>query len=1145
MNKHCIERKEPLNNLKYNLKIMRITLFFLFFCILFSSASNSYSQEFTIKSKTASIKEVCREIEKNSDYIFVFSDNSEKLVEKKVNIEANSKNVTELLDALFSNTSLTYKILDKQIVVYESKENTRLNTVSDNILQQQNIVRGKVTDEQGEPLPGVTITIVGTTKGVITDIDGSYTIEAKPADKLVFAFLGMESQIVDVLNQTIINIQMSEKKMELDEVTIVAFGKQKKESVVGAITTVKPSDLQIPSSNLTTALAGRISGIISYQRSGEPGQDNADFFIRGVTTFGYKKDPLILIDNIEATSTDLARLQTDDIASFSIMKDATSTALYGARGANGVILINTKEGREGEIKVTVRAENSFSAPTQNIEFADPITYMRLGNEAVLTRDPLGTLPYSREKIDKTALYNRNRIVYPATDWQNELFKNFSSNQRINLNASGGGNIAQYYLSAAFNQDNGILNVDKRNNFNNNINLKTYSLRSNININLTKTTEALIRFSGVFDDYVGPIDGGTDIYNQVVHTNPVLFPPYYLPDVQNESTSHILFGNYGEGNYINPYANLVRGYKEYNRSNLNAQFELKQNLSFITEGLSVRALFNTSRYSFFDVSRGYNPFYYQIASYDRIADKYTLASINEESGTEYLGYSEGQKDISTSTYIETAVNYNTTLTEKHDISGMLVFIMRNSLRGNAGDLQLSLPFRNLGISGRGTYSYDGKYNLELNFGYNGSERFYKTNRFGFFPSIGMAWNVSREDFFTDSDLSEIITNFKLKATYGLIGNDAIGSDYDRFFYLSNVNMNDAQRGRRFGRRYDYSRSGVSISRYSNQDITWEKSIKSDIGFEMSLFNDLAIEFDYFNEYRSNILMDRSYIPTTMGLSSSIKANIGEAQSYGIDGSINYMKTINNHFWITSRANFTFAASQFKVFEEPNYNEKHLLHVGQSLSRQWGYIAERLFIDEADVENSPKQNFGEYGPGDIKFHDVNGDGEITKLDMVPIGFPTDPEIMYGFGFSLGYKNVDFSCFFQGSARSTFWIDAASTSPFNNQTQLLKAYAESYWSEDNRNVYALWPRLSPNINNNNVQRSTWYMRDGAFLRLKSIEFGYTLPEKITKILSLSNLRLYASGINLYTFSKFKLWDPEMGGRGLDYPIQKTANVGLQITF
>jgi TonB-linked SusC/RagA family outer membrane protein len=463
------------------------------------------------------------------------------------------------------------------------------------------------------------------------------------------------------------------------------------------------------------------------------------------------------------------------------------------------------------------------------------------------------------------------------------------------------------------------------------------------------------------------------------------------------------------------------------------------------------------------------------------------------GTEYLGYSEGLKDINSTTYIETAANYNKLMADKHEVTGMLVFIMRNSLRGNAGDLQLSLPFRNVGLSGRATYSYSGKYHVEFNFGYNGSERFHSTNRYGFFPSAGVAWNLSNEEFFEGSALSSVISNFKLKATYGLVGNDAIGSEYDRFFYLSNVNMNDSGRGRSFGTRADYTRSGISISRYSNQDITWEESKKSDIGLELGLFDKLFLEVDYFNEYRTNILMDRAYIPSTMGLSSSVKANVGEAQSHGIDGSINYMATFNDHFWATARGNFTFATSQFKVYEEPNYDEKHLLHVGQPLSQQWGYIAERLFIDEADVDNSPLQNFGEYGAGDIKYHDVNRDGQITELDKVPIGFPTDPEIMYGFGFSLGYKSIDFSCFFQGSARSSFWIDASATSPFHNETQLLKAYADNYWSEDNRNIYALWPRLSSTINSNNVQPSTWFMRDGAFLRLKSIELGYTLPKVV----------------------------------------------------
>ena len=1010
-------------------------------------------------------------------------------------------------------------------------------------MQQQKQIRitGKVVSKSGETLTGVTVSVKGTTRGGITDVNGNYSIPIKPEDKvLVFSLIGMIKKEVPIGTQSVLNIILETESTTLDEVVVVAFGKQKKTDMVGSVTSINPSEMKIPASNLTTALAGKIAGIIAYQRSGEPGADNAEFFIRGVTTFGYKKDPLILIDGVEVNTTTLARMQPDDIASFSIAKDATATSLYGARGANGVILITTKEGKEGKMNIQFRLENSISAPTRNIELADPITYMKMGNEAVLTRDPLGLLPYSQAKIDNT-IAGKNSVIYPTTDWQKALFKDYTINQRMNLNASGGGKVAKYYLAGSFNQDNGVLKVDKKNNFNNNINLKTYSLRSNVNINLTNTTEAIVRLSGSFDDYKGPIDGGAGIYNQVMHTNPVLFPAYYQPDEQNSATKHILFGNYGNGNYLNPYANLERGYKEYSSSKMDAQFELKQNMSFITDGLSLRALFNTSRYSYFDVNRGYNPFYYNIGSFDRQQDSYTLMALNETSGTEYLGYSEGTKNVSSSVYFETAANYSRTFNKKHDISSMLVFIARSSLTGNAGDLQRSLPFRNLGLSGRTTYSYASKYYAEFNFGYNGSERFYKTNRFGFFPSAGVAWNVSNESFW--KPVLPVISKLKFRATYGLVGNDAIGNDYDRFFYLSNVNMNTG--GAVFGTDNAYYRSGVAVTRYANNDITWEKAKKTNIGFEMTLFHKFSIEADYFNEYRTNILMDRAFIPPTMGLSAAVRANVGAASAHGIDGSIDYTQNFTNNFWIKARGNFTFATSRYRVVEEPQYAEKYISKVGNSLSQRWGYIAERLFVDDIEAANSPKQNFGVYGGGDIKFRDVNKDGQITPLDMVPIGYPTDPEIIYGFGFSTGFKSFDLSCFFQGSGRSSFWIDPAATSPFAGETQLLKAYADSYWSEENRNLYALWPRLTPNISWNNAQPSNWFMRNGSFLRLKSVEFGYTLPKKLTEHVHVANARIYLTGLNLMSLSSFKLWDVEMGGNGLSYPIQMTLNAGLLVSF
>jgi len=931
---------------------------------------------------------------------------------------------------------------------------------------------------------------------------------------------------------------------ELDEVQVVAFGKQKKESVIGSISTVKPGELKVPSSNLTTALAGRVSGIISYQRSGEPGQDNAQFFIRGVTTFGYKKDPLILIDNNEVTSSELSKIEPDNIGSFSIMKDATATALYGSRGANGVILITTKEGKEGKANINIRYETSISEPTKMVELADPVTYMKLHNEAVKTRDPLGATPYSPNKIANTIAGN-NPYVYPANDWYKMLFKDRTVNERLNFDISGGGKVARYYLAGSVIQDNGVLKVDQKSNFNNNIKLKRYMLRSNVNINVTKTTEAVVRLNGTFDDYTGPIDGGNSLFNKVMATNPVLFAPYYEPDSANIYTQHILFGNADNLQYNNPYADMTKGYKNYTISQMSAQFELKQKLDFITKGLSVRAMFNTNRYSYFDVSRYYNPFYYSVSNYDKATDKYTLRSLNESSGTEYLGYNEGTKDINSTTYFESAINWSRTYNDKHEVGALLVYTMRNQILANADNLQKSLPYRNISLAGRATYGYDSRYYLELNFGYNGSERFSKSERFGFFPSMGLGWMISNEGFWNDN-IKRTINKLKLKATYGLVGNDAIGGSDDRFFYLSNVNMDNSSRSSSFGTYQNNSLNGISVSRYANEDITWEEAKKFDGGIEMGLWNDFEIQADYFHENRSNILMNRSYIPATMGLEASVRANVGEAVSHGIELSLNYNHSFNKDLWMTGMANFTYATSEFKVYEEPDYSATPWrTHVGRSLNQIWGYVSERLFIDDEEVENSPTQ-FGDYSAGDIKYKDINKDGKISSQDIVPMGYPSSPEIIYGFGLSCGWKHFDLSCFFQGLARESFQMNATTTSPFvNGQNALLKAYADDHWSENNRNVYALWPRLSPTIISNNVQGNNWCLRDGSFLRLKSLEFGYSLPVSLISMARITKLRLYFSGTNLLTFSKFKLWDPEMGGNGLGYPVQKVFNFGLQLSF
>lgn len=1028
-----------------------------------------------------------------------------------------------------------------------------LSTVA--AVAQTKTVKGVIYEEEtGEPMPGATVSVEGSTRGVMTDLDGSFELTGvKPTDKLKFECLGKETQVLQVGTMTNFVVKLKNAANELDEVTVVAFGKQRKESVIGSISTVDVKTLKVPSSNLTTALAGNVAGVIAYQRTGEPGQDNADFFVRGITTFGANTSPLILIDNIELTSTDLARLQPDDIESFSIMKDATATALYGARGANGVIFVTTKRGQEGPAKIFARVETSISAPTDVVELADPVTYMKSYNEAISTRDPLGELMYTYDKIEQTGKPDANRLIYPANDWYDMLFKDFATSYRANVSARGGGKVATYYVSGAYTEDTGVLKVDKRNSFNNNIDDKNYTLRSNVDINVTPTTKLAVRLTGNFRDYQGPLNGGSDVYRQIMHSDPVLFPAYYPVDDEHVGIQHIMFGNYEDGSYINPYANLVKGYKNYQRSQMIAAVQLEQDLKFITKGLSFMTLFNLTRLSEFTVNRQFNPYWYRLDRYDSYTGEYHVNRINEN-GTDYLTYSESGKTVKNTMYSETRLNYNRSF-GKHDVTGLLVLTASESLTANAGSLQLSLPSRNAGLSGRFTYGYDKRYFIEYNFGYNGSERFHKFHRWGFFPSAGLAWMMSNEKWF--KPLTKVVSNLKLRYSYGLVGNDNIGSSSNRFYYLSEMSMNNSGLGASFGETRNVSYNGIGVVRYANEAITWEKSYKSNYALELGLFKKLDIIAEYFTEHRTDIFMQRADIPNTMGLQAAVYGNIGQARSKGIDIQADYKQAWASGLWASARANFTYSTGKYDVYEEPTYPESYRQHAGRSIRQTWGYIAERLFIDDEDAANSPSQAaFGsQYGGGDIKYTDVNGDGVITNADMVPIGYPTSPEIIYGFGVSLGHKGFDVSVFFQGLGRESFWIDATSaystkynkygTAPFVNNGQLLKAYSDSHWSEDNRDIYALYPRYSAYENHNNTQVSTWWMRDGSFVRLKQMEFGYTLPQKLTNKIHIDNLRVYFQGNNLLCWSKFKLWDPELAGEGFNYPIQRTFNIGLNVTF
>jgi TonB-linked SusC/RagA family outer membrane protein len=1049
--------------------------------------------------------------------------------------------------------------------------------------QTERVVSGTVVDDTGMAIPGASILISGTSTGTRTDADGKFTLVV-PADRdvLHISFIGYKTADISIGNRTVIDVKLETDITSLEEVVVVGYGTQRKGSLVSAVETLNPQKLRSPTGNLTNSMAGRLAGVIAYQTSGEPGlgTDNSAFFIRGLSSFGSGKvDPLILIDNIESSATDLARLQTDDIASFSVLKDASAAAVYGSRGANGVILVTTRLGVPGKTRYNFRVENTVSTNTRNYRLTDNISYMRDANEARLTRNPASAVPYSENKINHT-IAGDDPNLYPNNNWIDKMVRDYTSNQRYNLNISGGNEGASYYIAGTYNVDNGVLNVDPINNFNSNIKLRNYSIRSNITVDFTKTTKFVLRLYGQFDDYNGPVGGGAVSFLNALSANPVMFPAVY-PKSQLPYVNHPLFGSTPTqgsnsqtgGLFMNPYARMVSGYQTYKKSNLNPQLELQQDLKFITPGLTASVMTYLQRYSYYSVARGYNPFFYQ-ANIDPVnPSQYTLSVLNngatgsafQPTGTEYLGYAEFPKVVTSKMYLQGSLNYARTF-NKHEVGGLLTSFISSFESGNAGSVTASLPQRNTVLAGRATYAYDNRYLLEFNFGYNGSERFAEKNRFGFFPSIGVGYSISNEAFF--EPLRSKVTELKLRFSYGLVGNDQIGNVNDRFFYLSDVSANNANFGASFGTGIGtglYYRPGYSINRYGNPNIAWEISRQANIGLDFTLFDSFSVVANAFKTERSNIYFPNPNIESAQGLTATPSANYGTGETRGIDLSMNWSKSFAADFAMTWSGTFTYATSKVKKNEQIQYGPElaHLSRSGYSFSQQWGYVAERLFIDDEEVANSPDQSFfgSTVRAGDIKYRDINGDHVINADDRVAIGYPTQPEIIYGIGPSITYKRFDFGFMFQGAARSTFFIDALKTSPFvqfagydpNNNNAIilgtgyqngeLQAIHDDHWSEENPNPYAFWPRLSDQIEWNNLQQSTWWMRSGSFIRLKTVTLGYTFaPWK--KVFDLKP-RVYVSANNLFSISNFKLWDVEMGGNGLGYPVQRVYMFGLQLDF
>jgi len=995
--------------------------------------------------------------------------------------------------------------------------------------QKGRVVTGTITDAvDGTTIIGANILLKGTTTGVISDIDGHFSIPVNSSrDVLVVSYIGYKTREVPVEDLGVINIKLSSDNEVLDEVVIVGSGTQKKISVTGSISSVKGSELQIPNSSLSNALAGRVSGLISTTTSGEPGA-GSNFYIRGISTFGGDATPLIMLDDVEISAGDLDQIPAENIESFSILKDASATAIYGARGANGVLLITTKSGMENsKTKVNVTVENSFLTPMNFPEFVDGATWMEMYNEALTTRTQGATLRYDPATTIANTRNGVNPYIYPDVDWGDLIFKNMTMNQRANVNIQGGGSRVTYYMSVNVNHDTGLLDSPQYYSFDSNIDKMTYVFQNNVAVKVTPTTKVRLNMNAQISNWKGPNNSTGNIFKNVLESNPINFPAFFP---YNDEEGHPQYGNAYKSNssnfYTNPYAYMATTFKQSDANTMNTTLRLEQNLDFITEGLSLNGMFHFKTYSQSSYSRTIEPYYYQVlpGSYNQLnPTDFELERLGT-SGSKYISQSGLSRYSDRTITLQFQLNYRRRF-GLHDVGGMLMYMQRDAKSA-------VLPSRNQGFSGRFTYDYGQRYLVEFNFGYNGTERLAKGDRFEFFPALSLGWVVSNEKFF--KPLTSVVDNLKLRASYGLVGSDK--SSYPtNFYYIDDVTLGDV--GFVTGDNWNTNKKGPTVNRYAVVGAGWERSKKLDVGFDLTMFRRWNIAFDYFHEDRYNILMKRSSWPNSLGYGSATPwRNMGELMNQGVEFSTSYRYDFNKDISLDFRGNFTYARNEYVEYDEPDYPYPWKFQTGNPMNCTSGYVADGLFTSEEDIANHAVQELGSNPKvGDIKYRDLNGDGVIDNNDHAFISdLNRSPRIQYGFGLNMRWKKFDFGVFFTGSAMRRIMINGIH--PFgSNDRNIFQFIADDYWSEDNPNPDAAYPRLGlvDTETANNTVNSTYWMRNGNFLRFKTAEIGYTFKYG----------RVYLNGDNLAVFSPFKHWDPELSWNS--YPLSRTFNLGIQFNF
>jgi TonB-linked SusC/RagA family outer membrane protein len=1033
--------------------------------------------------------------------------------------------------------------------------------------QDRITVSGTVLDSlDSGPLPGVSIMIDGTKEATQTNERGQYSINAPSNSILVFAYVGYTQKKISVNGQTSVNVRLVNSDQRLNEVVVVGYGQQKKVSVTGAISSIQTKDLKLSSSaSLANALAGKLSGLTSIQSGGgQPGRDDATMYLRGAATMN-GKSPLILIDGVPRDN--IRTLDANEVASVSILKDASATAVFGVRGANGVILITTRRGVEGKAELSVNIDQSYSSFTREPERLHAIDYMNLRNEA--SKNDNAALPFSQETMDKYRNplagldpndpdYNQKAMVrnymYPDHDYYREFISRYAPQTRINTSATGGTDKVAYFVNAAFLHQGGNLNTEPKSQlgYDPSAKMDRFNFRANLDYKVTSAVKSFLNIGSYIEQVNMPsawLYGGGDtnwMMRDLLYQAQTILP--ITPGPVTIGGFGVRPGQIVDPGYLDRSAFEIMnrmGYRNEVRSNLNSTFGLEWDLSkALTQGLSIKGMISYDAKST-TATQGKKSEQLYLAEVNPVTDELSYAT--KRSDEQLLTLTKGA-DSRYNINMQASVNYNRTFGEKHEVGGMILG-QRDYWETPGPDI----PFNVLGISARATYGYDSRYLAEFNVGYNGSEQFAPGSRYGFFPAASVGWVVSNESFLKGN---KILTNLKLRVSYGKVGNDILGPSREegpRFLYQSDITMGGGPLGSLgLGQ-------GINQRLLANPNITWEVAKKQNYGLDLQLLKSLDLNFDYFVEKRSNILISRNTVPEFQGVPLGFvpKVNMGIVDNKGFEIELTYRKSLTTDFSMMFKGNYGYNHNVVKFTDEQIRDETYASRykttgypIGQAFGYKIDYSNGNGYFNSSqelnDYLSHTTYGFGTPRLGDFKYQDVNGDGIVNDKDQVAIGYSSIPRVAYGFTLGLNYKSFELTTFFQGVGKySGNYAEQGVYETIKEGTYF--DYHKHAWTPER---YAsgeeiTYPALSRSANTNHTAND-FFIMDRSFIRLKNIELGYTLPQSALKKIGVQRLRVYVSGQNLYTWDNLRLGhlDPE-NNDALGYPVTSMANFGLSVIF